>query len=165
MQHLPSQMRAFEALKFFLHVAKECPSVKITRGADVGRFVWDVFVERVNKECDLSRSAATNFSFLFTAIYQIRKTGGATSRSFIVFSCCCRPLTNRWHSERCCLGLGKVPISTLTESVSDNLRRSARDPKLLHVESRMSQTRSLCFCSEEKLWMSNTHMRCVCVFL
>ena len=163
-------------MKFAVHVAKEASSVKITRGPDAGRFVWDVVVERANKESDLSHSAVTNFSSLSPAIYQIFRKVQAQQPAWIG-NCVILLLPSAdKRLAQCALppgGLGKVPISKLAESVLDNWspRRSvehsltpaqnSKRRRSPHVGTTVSQSRSFCSCSDEKLLMSNTYMRFV----
>ena len=163
--------RGTTAMKFAVHlVAKEASSVKITRGPDAGRFVWDVVVERANKESDLSHSAATNFSSLSPAIYQIFRKVQAQHPAWIVDCVILLLPSADKRLAQCALppgGLGKVPISKLAESVLDNWspRRSvehsltpaqnSKRRRSPHVGTTVSQSRSFCSCSDEKLLMSN----------
>ena len=163
-------------MKFAVQVAKEASSVKITRGPDAGRFVWDVVVERANKESDLSHSAATNFSSLSPAIYQIFRKVQAQHPAWIVDCVILLLPSADKRLAQCALppgGLGKVPISKLAEAVLDNWSpwrsvdhsltpaQNSKRRRSPHVGTTVSQSRSFCSCSDEKLLMSNNHMQFV----
>ena len=84
---------------------------------------FGMFSSRINKECGLSHSAVTNFSFLFTAIWEFFRKLRAQHPERIV-DCVLLLLRAGKPLAQCALLRGrlrKVPISKLTESVIDNL--------------------------------------------
>ena len=135
-------------------------------------------VEKVNKECDLSHSAATNFSFLFTASYQIFRTLRAQHPEWIADCVLVLLPSADKPLAQCALlpgGLGNVPVSKLTESAIDNLlepmegSRAQFDASAEQQETQVASCgnqsvanqKPFCFCSDDKLLMSNTSMRFV----
>ena len=70
-----------------MNFAKEAPKLDITVGADAGMNVYDAFEQRINSECDLSHPAASQFSFLFLAIYHVFRKLRNSHPEFIVDVC------------------------------------------------------------------------------
>ena len=116
------------------HFAKEAPKVKIKKGPDTGKSVWQALEQRVNSLCDLSDAAATNYSTIFLAFYHIFRKLRATHPHWIVDSCMLMLPAGQDPLAKCALmpnGLGKVPLAKLPEADIDNLLRPMDNSKIM----------------------------------
>ena len=116
------------------HFAKEAPKVKIKKGPDAGKSVWQALEQRVNALCDLSDAAATNYSTIFLAFYHIFRKLRVTHPHWIVDCCLLMLPAGRDPLAKCALmpnGLGKVPLSKLPEVDVDNLLRPMDQSKIM----------------------------------